>query len=47
MTTYKTINGALYLTLEPLLVVGVIYFILTFSLSKLIAYSERRMGAND
>ena len=47
MTTYRTINGALYLTLEPLIVVGVIYFILTFSLSKLIAYSERRMAAND
>jgi len=47
MTTYKTINGALYLTLEPLIVVGFIYFILTFSLSKLIAFSERRMGADD
>lgn len=47
MTTYRTINGALYLTLEPLIIVGIIYFILTFSLSKLIAYSERRMAAND
>ena len=47
MTTYKTINGALYLTLEPLIVVGFIYFILTFSLSKLIAFSERRMAADD
>lgn len=47
MTTYRTINGALYLTLEPLIIVGIIYFILTFSLSKLISYSERRMAAND
>lgn len=47
MTTYRTVNGALYLTLEPLIIVGVIYFILTFSLSKLIAYSERRMSHND
>lgn len=47
MTTYRTINGALYLTLEPLIIVGIIYFIMTFSLSKLIAYSERRMAAND
>jgi len=47
MTTYRTINGALYLTLEPLIIVGIIYFILTFSLSKLIAYSEWRMAAND
>ena len=47
MTTYKTINGALYLTLEPLIIVGFIYFILTFTLSKLIAYSERRMSHDD
>lgn len=47
MTTYRTINGALYLTLEPLIIVGIIYFILTFSLSKLIALYERRMATND
>lgn len=47
MTTYKTVNGALYLTLEPLIIVGAIYFILTFTLSKLIAYSERRMSHDD
>lgn len=47
MTTYRTINGALYLTLEPLIIVGIIYFLLTFSLSKLITYLERRLGADD
>lgn len=47
MTTYRTINGALYLTLEPLIIVGVIYFLLTFTLSKLITYFERRMGCDD
>lgn len=47
MTTYRTINGALYLTLEPLIIVGIIYFILTFTLSKLIALYERRMANND
>lgn len=47
MTTFKTVNGAVYLTLEPLIIVGIIYFLLTFSLSKLIAYSERRMSHND
>ena len=46
MSAYRTINGALYLTLEPLIIVGIIYFILTFTLSKLIAYSERRMSAD-
>ncbi len=45
MTTYKTINGAIYLTLEPLFVVGVIYFVLSFTLSKLVAVLERRMRA--
>lgn len=44
MTTYRTINGATYLSLEPLFVVGVIYFALSFTLSKLVAVLERRMG---
>lgn len=45
MTTYRTINGATYLSLEPLFVVGVIYFCLSFTLSKLVAFLERRMRA--
>lgn len=45
MTTYRTINGATYLTLEPLFVVGVIYFCLSFTLSKLVAILERRLRA--
>jgi His/Glu/Gln/Arg/opine family amino acid ABC transporter permease subunit len=45
MTTYRTINGATYLSLEPLFVVGVIYFALSFTLSKLVAFMERRMRA--
>lgn len=44
MTTYLTINGTTYLTLEPLIVVGVIYFGLGFVLSKLVALLEKRMG---
>ena len=47
MTTYKTVNGVFYMTLEPLIIVGIIYFVLTFTLSKLIGYSERRMSHND
>ena len=47
MTTFRTLNGALYLTLEPLIIVGIIYFLLTFTLSKLIAVFERRMASND
>lgn len=45
MTTYRTINGATFLTLEPLFIAGVIYFILSFTLSKLVAYLERRLRA--
>ena len=47
MTTFRTLNGALYLTLEPLIIVGIIYFLLTFTLSKLIAVFERRMASTD
>lgn len=45
MTVYKKINGITYQTLEPLFVVGIIYFILGFTLSKLVAVLERRMRA--
>lgn len=47
MSQYKTITGALYLTIEPLLIVAAIYFILTFSLSKAIAVFERRLQSGD
>lgn len=47
MTQYKVISGALYLVIEPLLVAGIIYFILTFSLSKLVGILERRLKAGD
>ena len=47
MTQYKSISGALYLTIEPLIIVGVIYFVVTFSLSKCVLAMERRMRASD
>ena len=47
MTQYNIVKGSMHLVIEPLLVVGVIYFLLTFSLSKLIAHYERRMQASD
>ena len=47
MTQYKTISGALYLPIEPLIIVGCIYFILTFTLSKCIAVFERRLKASE
>ena len=47
MTVYKTAQGATFTVIEPFLIVGVIYFVLTFSLSKLINAFERRLKASD
>ena len=47
MTVWQTVRGVLYLSLEPLIIVGCIYFIVTFSLSKGINFMERRMWANE
>lgn len=44
MTSYKKISGATYLNLEPLLIVGVIYLCMTYPLSKLVSWFERRMA---
>ena len=46
MTVYRTVSGALYLTIEPLIIVGIIYFIVTFTLSKGVLYMEKRMSAS-
>lgn len=47
MTQYNVIRGNMFLVIEPLIVVGVVYFILTFTLSKGIAWLERRLQASD
>ena len=47
MTTYKTMTAALYLTIEPLIIVAAIYFFLNFTLSKAIAAFERRLQSGD
>lgn len=47
MTQYKTIGGALNLIIEPLIIIGIIYFVLTFSLSKAVAVFERRLKAGE
>ncbi|MGI6300544.1 MAG: amino acid ABC transporter permease [Verrucomicrobiota bacterium] len=47
MTAYATVRGSMFLVMEPLVVVGIIYFVLTFSLSKLISAFERRLQASD
>lgn len=47
MTQYRTISGALYLVIEPLIIVGMIYLILTFTLSKGVLVLERRLNAGE
>jgi len=47
MTQYQTISGKTYLVIEPLIIIGVIYFVVTFTMSKLIALLERRLKSGD
>ena len=47
MTSYLTVRGATFLAFESLLIVGVIYFILSFTLSKGVAAFERRLKTSD
>ena len=47
MTQYQTISGKTYMVIEPLIIIGVIYFVVTFTMSKLIAMLERRLKAGD
>ena len=43
MTSYLKVKGNTYLTLECLTIVGVMYFVMTFVLSKLLQKAERKM----
>ena len=45
MTSYLKVKGATYLALESLVIIAVIYFVLTFTLSKVFARVERRLKA--
>ena len=47
MTSYLTVKGATYLAFESLIIVGVIYFVLTFTLSKAVGAFERRLKSSD
>ena len=44
MTSYLTVNGKEFLPLQCLLIVGIIYFILTFILGRGVSALERRLG---
>ncbi len=43
MTSYLIVKGATFSSLPTLMIVGIIYFVITFSLSKVIGVFERRM----
>ena len=47
MTQYLLIKGATYLSIEPLVIAAILYLVLTFILSKLLAFFERRMRRGD
>ena len=43
MSVYRTVSGILFLTIEPLIIVGIIYFIVTFVLSKFVRLLEMKL----
>lgn len=47
MTSCKTVQSTTYLYLEALIIVGVIYFVLNYILSKALSYFEWRLKASD
>lgn len=47
MYASKIVTGATYRSMEPLMIAAVFYFVITFSLGRLMGYFERRMKASD
>lgn len=47
MTQYLLVKGTTMLPIEPLVIVGIVYFVMTFALSKIFGKLERRMGRSD
>ena len=47
MTSFKTVQSATFLALQSLTIVGVIYFVLNFVLSRLLGVLERRLTPSD
>ena len=47
MTQYQTISGKTYLVLEPLIIIGIIYFVITFAMSKLVSLLEKKLKEGD
>ena len=47
MTSFKTVQSATWLGMQSLIIVGVIYFVLNFVLSRLLRVLERRLAVSD
>ncbi|MBQ9988610.1 MAG: amino acid ABC transporter permease [Clostridia bacterium] len=47
MTVRATVGAAYFLPFQALIIAGIIYFVLTFSMSKLLGLLERRMRQDD
>lgn len=47
MTSFKTVQSATFLALQSLTIVGIIYFVLNFVLSRLLGVLERRLTISD
>ncbi len=47
MRSADIVKAAIYKPFEPLIVVAIIYFILTFTLTRVLGFAERRMRASD
>ena len=47
MTSFTTVKSITFKTLEPLFIIGIIYFILNYILSKLVNRLERKMALSD
>jgi len=47
MTSYKTVQSTTFLAIPTLTIVGIIYFVVNFVMSKLLKVLERRLQASD
>ncbi|MBS5986986.1 amino acid ABC transporter permease [Clostridium sp.] len=47
MYASKIVTGATYRSMEPLMIAAIFYFILTFTLGRIMGYLERRLKASD
>ena len=47
MTSYKTVQAQTFLTIPSLIIVGIIYFILNYGMSRLVKILEKRLQESD